>query len=305
MANTATLLLLSGLITSAPVSGGVVFHQDFNDINAGTVLLNSQIKDAFAPVTSGIRNEASPGATVVADPANSGRGNVFRMFFPKGGVGNTNAGGSWQTRIPASDEYYFAYDIYLPVGFNFPLSSKLPGLFGGNMGKASGNKAKMNGVDGFSVFQGFTSEKKAGDRTGWSNIGDGNFGASTFTYAKPQEKRRYNPNLNDDWDGDQARLIPGRWMRLEQHVKLNDATSTVGVGVKANGIYEAWLDGVKVFYADDWIYRQTTSLQIDGIFFVWWYGGSGPNFASREDQHIYTDNFVVSRQPISHVDPEP
>jgi len=271
---------------------GAEFYQDFDDLVAETVLSKDQIREAFAS-TYNVRNSSSPGATIVTDPANSGRGNVFRIFFPKGTSGN-EAGGQWVTKIKPADEYYFAYDIYVPAGFNFPLSSKMPGLFGGKM------SADANGVDRFSVFQGFTSEKKAGDSKGWSNIGDGNIGASTYTSNDPGHKRRYNPALNDSWDGTPARLSPGRWVRLEQHVKLNDATSTVGVGVKANGIYEAWLDGVQVYYADNWIFRRTTKLKTDGIFFIWWYGGTGDAFNSREDQHIYFDNFVVSTQPISH-----
>jgi hypothetical protein len=277
----------------------VEFYQDFDDYAAGTVLTKEQIEDAFA-TNNYVRNSASPGATIVADPANSGRGNVFRMFFPKGTHGK-EAGGQWVTNIKPGDEYYFAYDIYVPAGFNFPLSSKIPGLFGGDMGAASGNNAEMNGVDGFSVFQGFISEKKDGDPTGYSNIGDGNLSASTFTYAQPQRLRRYNYSLSDTWkSGTPARLKPGRWVRLEQHVKLNDATATVGVGVKANGIYEIWLDGVQVYYADNWIYRQTSDLKTDGIFFIWWYGGNNDAYNAREDQHVFFDNFVVSTQPISH-----
>jgi len=168
------------------------------------------------------------------------------------------------------------------------------------MGKAAGNKAQMNGVDGFSVFQAMFSELKAGDDKGYKNIGDGNLGASTFTYANPQRIRRYNRALNNSWlDGSPARVIPGKWVRLEQHVKLNDATATTGVGVKSNGIYEVWLDGEKVFYDDKVIYRQTTSLQVDGIFFIWWYGGNGSSYNSREDQYMYFDNFVISKSPVS------
>ena len=297
MRNTFKIILLSGVIASCSAPEPT-FYQGFDGHAAGTVLTDDQIRDAFAS-TYNVRNSSSPGATIVADPANSGRGNVFRMFFPEGTHGN-EAGGQWVTKITPADEYYFAYDIYIPAGFNFPLSSKMPGLFGGSMAAASGNNADMNGVDGFSVFQGFTSEKKDASSTGWSNIGDGNIGASTFTYNDPQHKRRYNPALNDSWEGTPARLAPGKWVRLEQHVKLNDATSTVGVGVKANGIYEAWLDGVQVYYADNWIYRQTTDLKTDGIFFIWWYGGNTDDFNAREDQYIYYDNFTVSTQPISH-----
>jgi hypothetical protein len=290
-------------ITEPPSSNnhnisGAEFYLDFDDFAAGTVLTSAQIQNMFS-TTKNVRNSSSPGATIVPDPANSGHGNVFRMFFPKGTSGR-EAGGQWVSKISAADEYYFAYDIYVPADFNFPLSSKMPGLFGGDMSAASGN-AVMNGVDGFSVFQGHISEKKSGDTTGWSNIGDGNLIASTYTYNKPRRLRRYNYALTDSWkSGTSAQLSPGRWVRLEQHVKLNDATAKVGVGVKANGVYEVWLDGVQVYYADNLIYRQTSDLKTDGIFFIWWYGGGGDAYNAREDQYMYFDNFIVSTQPISH-----
>ncbi len=84
--------------------------------------------------------------TVVSDPASSGRGNVLRVFFPKGKYGNSASGAAWQTKIPARDEYYFAYDIYVPAGFNWPLDFKIPGLFGGDLGAASGVKSTDGSV---------------------------------------------------------------------------------------------------------------------------------------------------------------
>ncbi len=82
---------------------------------------------------------------------------------------------------------------------------------------------------------------------------------------------------------------------------LNTATSTTGVGVKPNGIYEAWVDGVKVYSANDWTYRINNSLKVDHISFIWWYGGNTTEWGARENQYMYFDNyFVVSTQPISH-----
>jgi len=248
-------------------------------------------------------NNGDPGVTVVSDPASSGRGNVFRVFFPEGGFGTDVGGTNWQTRIAPRDEYYFAFDLFVPAGFNWPLSSKLPGLFGGNLNVAVGNKAVLNGVDAWSAFQGIMSDRLPGETSGFYNIGDGALGATTFTYDGAQIFRRYNPALTDSWDATPegaARLIPGTWSRLEQHVKLNTATGTTGVGVKANGVYEIWLDGVKVYEAFNWTYRRNKSLQIDGIFFISYYGGYGDEWGAREDQYWYFDNYVVSTIPITH-----
>jgi hypothetical protein len=277
----------------------IQFYQDFNDLGVQTVLSDQQIKDNFYPITSSVTNNASPaGVTVVTDPAISGRGNSLRVFFPEGEYANGASGAAWQTAIPPGDEYYFAYDIYIPVGFNWPLGSKLPGLFGGSLSAASGKKTP-NGVDGFAVRQTVFSERQDGDTAGYSNIGNGVLAANTYTYDRATALRIYNPNLSNSFDG-AAKLSPGRWVSIEQRVVLNDATDVTGIGVKANGVYEAWVDGVQVFSETNWVYRQNTSLQIDHINFIWYYGGGSDDWGAREDQHMYFDNFVVSTQPITH-----
>ena len=279
--------------------GEVHFSSDFNEVKSNTVLSQLHIKDMFAPVTSGVENRASPaGVTIVADPANSGRGNSLRVFFPKGEYGNAASGAAWQTKLSPRDEYYFAFDIYIPVGFDWPLGVKLPGLFGGSLNAASGLKA-TNGVDGFAVRQSIYSERQEGDTQGYRSIGNGVLGANTYTYDGHTTPRIYNVNLNGSFS-EAIKLIPGKWSRIEQRVVLNDATNVTGVGVKRNGIYEAWVDGVKVYSSNNWIYRQNTSLKVDHISFIWYYGGGSSDWGAREDQYMYFDNFIASTQPITH-----
>ena len=292
MRNVANFILLSGVIVSCS-SPEIEFYQDFDGLAAGTVLTENQIRDVFSmKSTAHVTNNGVPGVMVVADPANSGRDKVFQLSFLEGSVQKNGGGGAqWVTRITAADEYYFAYDMYVPADFNWPLSSKLPGLFGGDISKASASNVP-DGITAFALRQGVVSERKEGDTTGWSNIGDGNLGANPHTFGNIGHAR-YNYALVNTRDENSARLIPGYWARIEQHVRLNDP------GIK-NGVYEAWLDGVKVFSASNYEYRTVDSLKIDGISFVWFYGGSGDSFAAREDQAYYFDNFVVSTQPISH-----
>ena len=298
MGQIARIILLSGTIISctAPV---IEFIQDFDDLVAGTVLTDNQVRDAFSMESKFyVKNDGTPGVMIVADPANSGRDKVFQVSWPKGSVKTTGGGAQWVTRITAGDEYYFSYDIYVPAGFNWPLSSKLPGLYGGDLGTVTGGK-KGDGVHGFALRQGVVSERKEGDTGGYFYIGDGVLMATPNTYESTGVAR-YNYALVNKFDGDSARLVPGKWMTLQQRVKLNTATSKASVGYKANGIYEAWVDGVKVFSDRGLGYRIVDSLKIDGISFVWFYGGNGGDFAAREDQAYYFDNFVLSTQPISH-----
>ncbi len=75
--------------------------------------------------------------------------------------------------------------------------------------------------------------------------------------------------------------------RFEQHVVLNTATSTTGVGVKPDGVYEAWVDGVKVYSANNWTYRINSSLKVDHISFIWWYGGNATNGAQGKTSILF------------------
>ncbi len=293
--NSPTQVSLSG----AGNTQAVEFYQNLNDIAAGTVLSEAQIRSSFGPISSGVANRALPeGVKVVPDPGNSGRGNSLQVFFPKGEFGNKKSGAAWQTKLPARNEYYFAFDIYVPIGFNFPLSWKMPGLFGGNLLEASG-LTTPDGVAGFAVRQGISSEPKNGKAPGFVGIGDGNIVANTYTYNKGTKLRIYNPALNRSRNG-ASKLTLGQWVKIEQHVVLNDATNVTGAGVKSNGIYEAWVDGVKVYSQNNWIYRRNTSLKIDHITFIWYYGGKDAAFTALEDQYSYYDNFIVSTQPITH-----
>ena len=279
------------LVNSEPLEA--VFKQDFNSLDAVANISDQQIKDAF-PNTWGLRNRL--GLSIVTDPANSGRGSVLRSFI-KGGEWGSQGGFQWQTGIPTADEYYFSYKIYVPVGFKWPHSTKLPGLYGGDLPQAVwGAPNPLNGVDGWSSWHALVSNRLPGETVGYDGMGDGSFAANTYTPDGYNEIRRYNPDLNNAWNPASPKVIPGQWHTIEQHIKLNTATKTTGVSVLNDGIYEAWLDGVKVYESNRETYRENSSLQIDGIFFIQWYGGSTIDWAAREDQYWYFDNFVVSTQ---------
>ena len=184
--------------TAGPVGGAseIPVHQNFEGYKAGVALSGRDIQAAFPGTKSGISNRASPGVTVVADPGKSGRGNVLQVFFPKGKYGNNASGAAWQTVIPDSDEYYFAFDMYVPKGFNYPLSSKLPGLFGGNLGDVTGSGV-ADGSNGWQARQVIASERKAGDIRGYSDIGDGNLGGHPHVIGETI-KGRYSYQLDDE-----------------------------------------------------------------------------------------------------------
>lgn len=254
-----------------PPVGGDVLHVDFSDTPKGK-LSDGDLKEIFGVNGRVItRSEFA----VVDDPANSGRSNVMSVFYPKGKAGN-QSGGQWAVNIPGRDQYYFSQDIFVPAGFNWPISNKVSGLYGGNLDGATGGE-ETYGITGWSVRQDIQSERRSGDTAGYFNIGDGAIGAKLGGY-KPQKKHV--------WYGE--RLIAGRWGRIEQQVDI------------AAGTYRAWVNGKLAYTRTGMQYSKNGNLDIDGVSFVFWYGGGPPGWNAREDQHWYYDNFIVSTQPISH-----
>jgi len=254
-----------------PPPSGDVLHVDFSDVPKGE-LSENDIKELFGV---GGRARLSSEFAVVDDPANSGRGNVMSVFYPKGDYGS-QSGGQWQTSIPGHTKYYFSQDIFVPEGFNWPLSNKVSGLYGGELAAATGGE-EVYGVTGFSCRQGIVSERKKGDTAGYVGIGDGVISTKLGGY-KPQKKHATSD----------TRLKAGSWSRIEQMLDIE------------NGIYEQYVNGRRAYRRTGMQYSKNGNLDIDGVSFVFWYGGGSSAWDAREDQHWYYDNFVVSTKPISH-----
>ena len=81
--------------------------------------------------------------------------------------------------------------------------------------------------------------------------------------------------------------MPGAWEHVEEYVHLND------VG-RQNGQIVVFVNGTKVLDEEQLVFRTTTDLQIDGIFFSTFFGGSDPTWATPRDQYVDFADFQVS-----------
>ncbi len=61
MNNTGSALLLTGLVTTSPVGGDVIFSSGLDNLASGTVMTTQQIRNEFTSGTCCIANNASPG----------------------------------------------------------------------------------------------------------------------------------------------------------------------------------------------------------------------------------------------------
>ncbi len=155
------------------------------------------------------------------------------------------------------------YYVRFHTNFNFVKGGKLPGLFGGTDHFSGG--AIPDGTNGFST------------RYMWRTNGDGE------AYAYLPTSDLYGTEIGRGrW-----RFQPGAWHCLEQRVVLN----TPGTD---DGRLAVWVDGRLLVDERALRYRTTDTLQIRGIFFSTFFGGSDPTWATPLDTCADFANFAVS-----------
>jgi len=174
-------------------------------------------------------------------------------------------------RSGPTDVLHLSYRVRFPAGFQFNKGGKLPGLFGGDH-VAGGNVP--DGSNGLST------------RYMWRAGGAGE------VYAYLPSSKRHGSNL-----GTGSWTFPtGRWATVQQRVRLN----TPG---RDDGSITVWLDGEQVFRADDLVFRDSATLQIDGVFFSTFFGGGDTTWASPTDQHADFADFQISDHYINDQPP--
>lgn len=178
------------------------------------------------------------------------------------------------------DEAYLRY--YLRFANDWEPTTdggKLPG-FAGTYGRAGWGNRMSDGKNGWSMRAAFAMRPpKAESMKGYTAL---------FSLAC---HGRVRDVYCDSWGwglGNGALLQANRWYAIEQRVKLN----TPG---KADGVFEAWLDGVLVRQDDRIIFRDLDSLHIESAWFDVFHGGAK---AAAKDMTLYIDGVVIARSYI-------
>jgi hypothetical protein len=83
----------------------------------------------------------------------------------------------------------------------------------------------------------------------------------------------------------------GRWVRVEQHVRLN----TPGV---ADGVLDVTVNGRSVLRERGLTYRTVPTLRIDGVFFSTFFGGGDASWATPVDQYADFGRRAVDDGPV-------
>ncbi len=273
----ATCALLASCGEGSDAGPPVVLPQESVTEAAPSALAEGRPLEQAAPVFFGPRLTVTDhGSFGVADRArvlpSPEFGALLRVRYPAGSasqkssrVDGTPEGGA-QLYLTLGggpvDAALLAYHVRFPADFDFVKGGKLPGLYGGT-------------------------------RTGGGHIPDGTNGLSTrfmWRAAGAGEVYAYLPSshVHGTSLGRGAWTFPkGRWVRLRQEVRLN----TPGT---ADGSITVWLDDRQVLRQDGLVFRDTTDLKIDGLFFSTFFGGDDAGWSSPTEQHADFAGFTLT-----------
>ncbi|XP_050414912.1 uncharacterized protein LOC126828877 [Patella vulgata] len=257
------------IVTSKPDPSGILWHKNDFSTNDPT--------DGFSKLSKGHFDEDS--LSVVNDPA-GGSGKVMKVFIQKGHYvkirGKRGAQFYTQSVYP-HESMTLSYDVYFNKGMDFVLGGKLPGLYGGATNCTGGRH----------------SDACLTSRFMWRFNGEGEI--YTYMPAPTQQKAHFcdqpyiicDPTYGISLGNGTWSFKTGRWENIAQHVHLN----TPG---KLDGYAKIWYNGKKVYEIHNVNFRNHDNIQLKGLFFSVFFGGSKEIWAPTGDSSIYFKNFIVS-----------
>jgi len=175
--------------------------------------------------------------------------------LPVGAVSSASGCQFEQPYTPKVDHARLSYSVAIPPDFEWVLGGKLPGLYGGT--HLGGDGSIPDGTNGFSV------------RPMWNYDG-----GLSLLVASPKNSTWGDATLA----GSPLRL--GATHRIEIDLQLN----TPG---QSDGVFVLSVDGKELLIKTDRFFRTVPTLQIEGLFFSVFYGGSTPDWAPKSS-HVLT-----------------
>ncbi|XP_064603611.1 uncharacterized protein LOC135469024 [Liolophura sinensis] len=233
-----------------------------------------------------IKSYGEENMKLVDDPA-GGSEKVLRVFYPKGtrNPGHHPRGGAQFYAYPIHQRtsMTLTYDVYFAENFDFVKGGKLPGLMGGTTRTCSGGRDSDHC---------FTS------RFMFRREGDG----EVYFYAPHDQESNFcdrdnvicNFNKGHSLGRGTWRYKKGKWQTLSQQVQLN----TIG---KRDGHIKVWVDGHQVFEFRNLLFRHESSVEVTGMFFSTFFGGSDDSWSTPHDTYTYFRNFYFSTNDHPHI----
>ena len=196
------------------------------------------------------------------------RGKVLKVKYPKDCVGPGTigfSGSQFLKELTPSNEYYLDYYVKFDKGFDFGKGGKLPGLTSGG-DKYTGGHPPHNG-EGWST------------RYMWVNNGE-----LIIYFYFIDMAHKYGDIVKTEFT-----LVPGKWYRLTQRVKINKPNSK-------DGVLQVWVDGNEVVNRENVRFRLGNRGMIDSFYFSTFHGGASEDWAPEKDSYANFDKFIISTE---------
>lgn len=276
-------LLLVG--TTAPLASGIVLYEnDFEDDPVGTYSVSNLNADWNSP--NGETGVAE-GRVAITNDVDAYGGKSLVVTYPEGESNNGKS--QWKLDLDQGyEELYLSYRIRFDDNFDFVRGGKLPGLCGA---ACNSGGDQPTGTDGWSARMMWRTDGSGGSQT---NRDTANIVQYAYHVDQPSQfghDLRWDDGNGNDW----KEFESDTWYHLQHRVVMN----TPG---QDDGIIQAWLDGELVLDQQDLHFRDTTSIQIDQLYFSTFFGGSSAIWETTKDEHVYYDDFVVSTQYLHAAD---
>lgn len=267
--------------------------------------------DTYGPVDSFALGDLA----IVADPANSGRGNVLQSTHqPNTFGGGPRFRGSFQKQAQA-DHIFLAYDLYWPSSNDNDIGVvKMPILMTGTMTEAShfgGGAAPDSTLVGEVSFGLYLAMYGTGYWDGVQTL-SGPRAMAIYEYSDEVQKKERFFNTTDPtvWLGSAVPRASVYAMPLDRWITY-ELECYMGTPGNTDAWYKVWItDPARWAGAKLVLDRSTTPLRMlaagstmapDGLWISNFYGGSNDAFnkASKTNVHLF-DNFIVSTSAITH-----
>ncbi|KAG1716627.1 hypothetical protein ID866_505 [Astraeus odoratus] len=214
-------------------------------------------------------NNPVPGSATNTTTASSSS-SVLQIAYPAGSFSDKTGGAQWYTIWNTSDGSTFdsmllSYELAFDLDFNWVKGGKLPGLRGGPNTSGCSGGSQSTGDDCFSM------------RLMWRASGAG----EAYAYMLSPN------NLCSESNIMVGPLQPARWMRITILVQMNNPPDI------ANGNLVLYFNDVHVLSQQNLQFRSGTGVDIGGMFFSTFFGGSDSSWATPKAVNTYYRDFQL------------
>ncbi|KAI0699243.1 hypothetical protein BC835DRAFT_1268052 [Cytidiella melzeri] len=266
--------------TSIPFPTATLSNADTQSfITSGWSLSKGRIQngaDDLAFVDDPFPNAPVPGSTAPSGP-------VLEVTYPQGSFSGDTGGAQFYTLWNTSDGSQFhsmllTYEVAFDTNFQFVKGGKLPGVRGGPA------------PDGCSGGNASTGSNCFSSRVMWRTSGAG----EVYAYLPETNQLCSQANFlcNDDGFGTSIdrgafSFLTGQWSQVTMLVRLNNPLNT------ASGEISLYFNNVKAIDEKTVQLRTSDAIDIGGLYFSTFFGGSDDSWATPKTVHTYFRNIQM------------